>query len=322
MHSHIAAMAPGKPGLRRGRILVADDQPANLMLLYQLLSHEYELLAATGGEQALELCRQELPDLVLLDVVMPDVDGLEVCRRMKRDDDLAAIPVVFVTAGTSDTQENACWEAGGADFVHKPVNPNTLRRRVRSHLQLKWQFDALQALAFKDGLTGLANRRHVDERVAEEWRRCGRAAMSLAILMIDVDHFKRYNDHYGHQAGDACLMALAGALSGAINRPGDLVGRFGGEEFICVLPETDATGVGLIAGRVVAAVAALRMPHAASGVARFVTVSIGGAFTIPAGGEATKLVQQADAALYAAKSKGRAQVVVADALRDTAPAGA
>lgn len=249
MHSHIAVMAPGKPGARRGRILVADDQPANLMLLYQLLSNEYELLAATGGEQALALCRQELPDLVLLDVVMPDVDGLEVCRRMKRDDDLAAIPVVFVTAGTSDTQENACWEAGGADFVHKPVNPNTLRRRVRSHLQLKWQFDALQALAFKDGLTGLANRRHVDERVAEEWRRCGRAAMSLAILMIDVDHFKRYNDHYGHQAGDACLMALAGALSGAINRPGDLVGRFGGEEFICVLPETDATGVGLIAGR-------------------------------------------------------------------------
>lgn len=299
---------------RRGRILVVDDQAANIHLLHLILGQEYELQAATSGEQALALCHRSRPDLVLLDVGMPGMSGLEVCRRLKLQAETQTISVIFVTAGTLADEENACWEAGGADFVHKPVNPLTLRNRVHAHLQFKLGADALRAMAFSDGLTGIANRRHLNEQFELEWRRCGRSRLSLAWLMIDVDHFKLFNDSYGHEAGDICLQRIAGAMAAEMRRPADLVARYGGEEFACLLPETDDLGAMQLAGRIEAAVRTLAIPHRQSTAAQLVTVSIGVATTQPEiDGDSQALVRRADAALYSAKLSGRGRACVAPA---------
>lgn len=300
---------PLPPQQRRGRVLVVDDQPANIRLVHLILAKEFEVFVATSGEQALELCLKSPPDLILLDVVMPGMDGLELCRRLKQNPDTAGIPVIFVTGGTMPEEENACWTAGGADFVNKPVNPLTLRNRVHAHLQFKFHLDALRAMAFADGLTGIANRRYFDDKLVSEVRRCGRSGAPLALLMLDVDFFKAYNDRYGHQAGDACLKAIAAALRATMLRPYDLAARYGGEEFVCLLPETDMAGAAVIAERVAQAVRVLGIAHADSRVAPVVTISIGVATLRHEGGNAgTALVRRADAALYQAKQLGRNQV--------------
>ncbi|MET3134181.1 diguanylate cyclase (GGDEF)-like protein [Oxalobacteraceae bacterium GrIS 1.11] len=297
---------------RRGRVLVVDDQPINIHLIHQILSKEHTVFAATSGEQALAFCQESPPDLVLLDVVMDGMDGLEVCRRLKNDPDTKAIPVVFVTGGFQVEDENACWEAGGVDFVNKPINPLTLRNRVHAHLQLKFQADALRALAFIDGLSGIANRRYFDESLDSEWRRCNRSGKPLALLMIDVDFFKRYNDRYGHQAGDDCLKRIVAALKAGASRPYDLVARYGGEEFACLLPETDAAGALAMAQKLELAIRALRIEHLDSDVDTVATISAGVAVLRPErDGNGASLVLRADAALYRAKAMGRGRACLA-----------
>ncbi|NRR31376.1 diguanylate cyclase [Oxalobacteraceae bacterium] len=298
---------------RHGRILVVDDQPVNIHALHQILAKEYEVLVATSGEQALELCRKAMPDLVLLDVMMPGMDGLEVCRQLKQHPDTNGISVIFVTAGSLPDEENACWIAGGNDFVNKPVNPLTLRNRVQAHLQFKFQVDALRAMAFADGLTGIANRRYLNEQLDIELRRCGRSRFPLGLLMIDVDFFKKYNDRYGHQAGDDCLKRVASAMAAEMNRPSDLAARYGGEEFVCLLPETDSEGALLIAKRIEAAVRALRIEHLDSAVDSVVTISVGVASIQPErDSSAEALIQRADTALYRAKQMGRGRACLAE----------
>ncbi len=294
---------------RRPNILVVDDQASNIRLMHQLLSGKYDVFMATSGVAALEFCRNSPPDLVLLDVVMDGMDGLAVCRNLQADMETSNIPVIFVTANTDVEGENACWHAGGVDFVTKPVNALTLLHRVNAHLQLKFQTDALRKMALMDGLTGVANRRHFDERFEAEWRRCGRNGAPLGLVMVDVDHFKRYNDTYGHVQGDDCLRQVASAIRSCLNRSCDLVARFGGEEFVCLLPETDASGTFTAANRILAAVQTAAIAHAASDTAPVVTVSIGGAVVCPTREPgANVLLTQADAALYRAKHSGRAQV--------------
>ena len=291
---------------RRGRVLVVDDQPINIRMLHAVLAQEFEVFAATSGAQALDFCQKNKPDLILLDVVMPGMDGLEVCRRLKQDLETRAIPVIFVTAGTQAEEENACWSAGAADFVSKPVNPLTLRNRVLAHLQFKLHMDALQAMAFADGLTGVANRRLFDDTLDAEFRRCGRGGAPLAMLMIDVDFFKRYNDRYGHQAGDECLKRVALTLKERLKRPYDLAARYGGEEFACLLPDTDGAGALAMAAELRLAVAALAMEPDDSPVAGHVTLSVGVAVPHPQGdadGAARRRLP--DQALYRAKDAGR-----------------
>ncbi|MES2116053.1 MAG: diguanylate cyclase [Pseudomonadota bacterium] len=297
---------------RRGRVLVVDDQPINIRMLHAVLAQEFEVFAATSGAQALDFCQKNKPDLILLDVVMPGMDGLEVCRRLKQDQETRAIPVIFVTAGTQPEEENACWSAGAADFVSKPVNPLTLRNRVLAHLQFKLHMDALQAMAFADGLTGVANRRLFDDTLESEFRRCGRGGAPLAMLMIDVDFFKRYNDRYGHQAGDECLKRVALTLKERLKRPYDLAARYGGEEFACLLPDTNGAGALAMAEELRLAVAALAMEHDDSPVAGHVTISVGVAVTHPqADGDCAALLRLADQALYRAKDAGRNRCSVA-----------
>lgn len=306
------ALATLPPRAERPRLLVVDDQPINIQLLYQIFQADHEVFAATDGAEALAFCRETPPDLVLLDVVMPGMDGLEVCRRLRADPATADLPVIFVTAQSDPADETAALDAGGVDFITKPVNPAVVRARVHTHLTLKAQSDFLRALAFIDGLTGVANRRRLDEALSAEWRRCRRAGTPLALLMIDIDHFKAYNDHYGHQAGDACLRQIADTLRQCVSRSHDLVARYGGEEFVCLLPECDLTAACAKAETVRTQITALALPHATSPTAPHVTLSIGASAVLPqAGGDPAELLAAADGALYRAKGEGRNRVTCA-----------
>jgi diguanylate cyclase (GGDEF)-like protein len=297
------------------RILVVDDQPANILLIREILGTNMEAFAATGGAQALAMCIANPPDLVLLDVQMPGIDGLETCRRLRACEQTRAIPVIFVTGNSSAAEEEACWAAGAADFVTKPINPTTLRNRVRSQLTLREQADQLRRLAFIDGLTGVYNRRYFDDRLEVECRRARRSGTPLSLFMLDVDFFKRYNDHYGHPAGDACLVEIARSLRASVGRSSDTVARFGGEEFVALLPETDYAGAMSVARMVLDRIRELNMPHADSPIGPIVSASIGVSTWIAVEADSSaddrcaSLLQEADKQLYRAKQEGRARVV-------------
>ena len=287
-------------------LLVVDDQPINIQALYRIFGPDHRVLMATSGAKALTICKDDPPDLVLLDVVMPEMDGHEVCARLKSDEATRNIPVIFVTSRTDAEEETRGLELGAVDFIAKPVNPAVVRARVKTHLTLKAQSDLLRQMVFIDGLTGVANRRCFDERLGTEWRRGARSASPLALLMLDVDHFKRFNDRYGHQAGDECLRRVASAIKGSLLRPGDLVARYGGEEFACILPGTDFEGALAVAAGIEQSVRGLQIEHADSDVSDAVTISIGVSASLPdRDRDPARLLALADAQLYRAKRGGR-----------------
>jgi diguanylate cyclase (GGDEF)-like protein len=291
---------------RRPRLLVVDDQAINVQTLYQAFSGDHQVFMATSGAQALTACIAKRPDLILLDVQMPGMDGYEVCRRLKAEEDTRDIPVIFVTAHNDEAAETLGLDVGAVDFISKPINPKIVRARVKTHLTLKAQSDLLRRMVYTDGLTGVHNRRHFDERLNVEWSRAMRSGAPLGVVMLDVDFFKRYNDHYGHQAGDDALRQVAGALKSALKRPADLVARYGGEEFVCLLPETDLDGAIALAQELRERVLSLGIEHANSSAHSHLSISVG-ACTKPAGvtGSAEELLRQSDCQLYLAKSGGR-----------------
>jgi diguanylate cyclase (GGDEF)-like protein len=297
---------PGAALTARPRLLVVDDQAVNIQALYQIFAKDSEVFMATSGKQAIEVCRQKMPDLILLDVLMPDMDGIEVCQILKDDVETQNIPIIFVTSQDSPEEETRGLEVGAVDFITKPVNPAVVRARVKTHLTLKMQSDALRALASIDGLTHLPNRRLFDERLEAEWRACRRAGVSIALIMIDVDHFKKYNDHYGHLEGDNCLRQVAFSLMENSWRGRDLAARYGGEEFVCLMPETELAGAMSKAESLRLKVEALAIPHELSANADWVTISVGVATTIPTDEQsAESLLGIADEQLYKAKQAGR-----------------
>lgn len=295
---------------RKARLLVVDDQPIHLQVLYRALSADHQLFMATSGAQALKVVKEQNPDLVLLDVVMPDMDGFEVLQQLKSNLDTATTPVIFVTAHGGDEIETQCLQAGAVDFIPKPVNPSVVRARVKTHLTLKFQSDFLRDMAFLDGLTGVSNRRQFDERLPVEWGRAQRNGAPLTLVMLDVDSFKAYNDHYGHQAGDDCLRQIAAVLKAELRRPTDLVARYGGEEFVCLLPDTGFDDGIAMGQRLLNAVRSLAIPHHFSAAESVVTISLGVAAREGTGQDsrATYLLALADSQLYKAKHSGRAQV--------------
>lgn len=293
----------------RPRLLIVDDQPINIQILFQIFQPDCEVFMATSGQQAIDFCLHNQPDLILLDVMMPGMDGLTTCKLLKELPATADIPIIFVTAQNDPMDETHALEVGGVDFISKPVNTAVVRARVKTHLTLKAQSDMLRKLALIDGLTGVANRRCFDQTLEAEWRRCQRSDASLALLMVDVDHFKLYNDHYGHQAGDVCLQTIASTLQQSFHRSHDLTARYGGEEFACLLPETDLHGAKAKAENIRNAVEKLQLPHATSLVSKFVTLSIGVAAFIPHDAiTAQDLIVDADRSLYMAKDAGRNRV--------------
>jgi diguanylate cyclase (GGDEF)-like protein len=301
----MTAASPAPP-----RLLVVDDQALNIQALYRTFAADHQVFMATTGQQALEVAAQQRPDLILLDLELPDIDGLRVCGQLKAAEVTRDIPVIFVTAhGDADTETRSL-EAGAVDFIHKPINPAVVRARVKTHLTLKAQADQLRRLAFIDGLTGLHNRRALDQRLLVEVRHAARQHKALALLMIDVDFFKRFNDQYGHLAGDDALRQVAASLRDGMLRPVDLAARYGGEEFCCLLPDTQLDGALAVAERLRAGVQALGIAHAQSDAAAVLTVSIG---VVALAGrpaiEPEALLSAADAALYEAKRSGRNRVV-------------
>ncbi|ERE20244.1 diguanylate cyclase domain-containing protein [Pseudogulbenkiania ferrooxidans] len=297
------------PGAERPRILVVDDQTSNILLIRELFKNEYEIFMAQDGEQAIAQCQALMPDLILMDLVMPGIDGFEACRRLKDNPLTRAVPIIFVSAQREEADEARGFELGGVDYIIKPVNHTILRARVRTHLALKFQADLLSSIALQDGLTGVANRRKFDEALQSDWLQCARQQQPVSLLMLDVDHFKRFNDRYGHQAGDDCLRRVAQAIRLSLRRPRDLAARYGGEEFACLLPETDLEGASSLADEILQAIRALGIPHEASDAEPTVTASIGVASMIPNGSTAPQtLVERADHQLYQAKHEGRARV--------------
>ncbi len=296
---------------RRPRLLVVDDQPVNVQALYQVFAADHQVLMATSGLQALAVCRDKLPDLVLLDVVMPGMDGYETCRQLKADPQTRDIPVIFVTSHNDVASEVQGLAAGAVDFISKPINPGIVRARVKTHVTLKLQSDYLRQLAFVDGLTGVANRRYFDERLISETRRAARSGSAQSLVLLDVDYFKNFNDHYGHQAGDDCLRRIALALRDGLQRPGDFVARYGGEEFVVLLPETDLAGALQLCERLHQCITGLAVAHVTSQLPdKVVSLSMGAATALGGGpGDGSGLLALADGQLYAAKKAGRARTL-------------
>jgi diguanylate cyclase (GGDEF)-like protein len=308
-------------------ILLVDDDPVVIQVLGKALAELGRLRFAIHGEQALNLCRQTVPDLVLLDAEMPGMSGFEVLQAMKADPSLAEVPVIFVTSHSQQAMEERGLALGAVDFIPKPIRPAIVAARVRTQLRLKQAIDRLQRLASTDGLTGVANRRVLDEALDREWRRARRGPYPLSLLMMDIDHFKRYNDSCGHLMGDRCLVTVAHALQASVGRPSDLVARYGGEEFAVLLPDTDAVGAQYLARQILERLQQLAIEHPAAelgrisgsiGVASFDAQSPGWSqpisdsaaldLSLNAQG-AMHMLATADKALYQAKQAGRAQAV-------------
>ena len=293
----------------RPTILIVDDDIATIEIMNAALEDDYEICFATSGAQALEVAKDILPDLVLLDILMPGMDGFEVCRRLKADPLLADVPVVFTT-GLGDTDDEVRGLSLGAiDYVSKPIQPFILRARVSNHIELKRLRDQLAEMAVTDALTGLSNRRKLEERLAVETARLARTGGWLSVIMLDIDCFKQFNDTYGHPAGDRCIAMIASALNRALRRASDLSARYGGEEFACVLPDADLDVAMQVAQEVQTQVASLNILHEGSAVSRYVTISVGIATARCRPGMVPALwLDHADEQLYRSKSGGRNQI--------------
>ncbi|MEX0907125.1 MAG: diguanylate cyclase, partial [Gemmatimonadota bacterium] len=305
----------GRPA-EPGRILVVDDNPDNIEIIATRLRFRgYEILEASDGEQALAIVRESAPDLLLLDVMLPDIDGYEISRRIKGATDLPFIPIILVTARDSTQDKVAGLDAGADDYLTKPINFPELEARVRSMLRIKRLQDELEEknrelerLSISDGLTGLYNHRHIHGLLAEEYERVERTNDCMSVAMFDLDRFKLVNDTHGHQAGDRVLVEMAEILRDSA-RDIDRLGRYGGEEFMALLPETCIDDAAVFVERVRREVARrpfdvgrddpLRMTISA-GVATYPHATIDSVET---------LVRLADEALYAAKAGGRDRVV-------------
>lgn len=295
-------------GKQLPRILIIDDSPTSIRLVSHFVRDLGNVHFATSGEAGIALAAELLPDLILLDFEMPGLDGVGTCQRLKQQTELSDIPVIFITAHSSVDHEVAGLAAGAVDFIPKPLSEPIVRARVKTHLTLKRQSDLLRAQAWRDGLTGLYNRRAFDDALATELRRHRRNPASLGLVMLDIDHFKAFNDHYGHQAGDACLQQVANAVASCARRPGETVARYGGEEFAIILPNTEPADCARLCERMVGAVRALALRHEAS-PAGIVTLSIGYATQQPQDDDASSvLIARADKALYQAKQSGRNRV--------------
>ena len=289
-------------------LLIVDDDPNSIHLLADIFNKDYDIFFATTGQKALEIASQEKPSLILLDVIMPDIDGYEVCKQLKQNPDTLDIPIIFVTTHSNVTEEIHALEMGAADFISKPFAPGIVKLRVKNQIKLRYLQKKLMQLTITDGLTGISNRRNFDQKLFDEWHRAIRMQQSLTVIMIDVDHFKKYNDCYGHQAGDVCLKHVAALLMDSCNRNNDFVARYGGEEFAMILPET--TNPTVVIEKLFQMLKELAIPHEMSEFGQ-ITLSAGISIRTPNHDEnPSVLICEADKALYTAKNLGRNQAVL------------
>lgn len=288
------------------KVLAVDDDRININILIDLLADEYQVLAAVNGAMGLKAANRTKPDVILLDITMPDMSGHEVLAQLKADPLTKDIPVIFIT-GLADAEDEAKGlDMGASDYVSKPFNPTVTKARIRTQLRLKQQADQLAAYAFLDGLTGIPNRRSFDEKAAEGFERCARNQMDFGLILLDLDHFKLYNDHYGHAQGDDCLKAVAQAIAGGVRADDGFAARYGGEEFVVLLPGIAGPRCEAVAQSLRAKIWALNIEHAASSDADRVTSSFGVAVGRPSSSNTIeRVLERADEALYESKGGGR-----------------
>jgi diguanylate cyclase (GGDEF)-like protein len=299
--------------IQRAKILLIDDEPLNTDLLAFSLEREYLVKAVNSGEQALSLLKRFIPDLILLDIRMPNMDGFEVLSRLKSNQQTADIPVIFVTGEDSTDDELKGFELGAVDYVRKPFKIPLVLARISIHIDLKRKNDVLENLACADGLTGISNRRKFDESLEILYQAALQNKSPLGLVMLDIDFFKQYNDYYGHSPGDDCLKKVASMLADVAKRATDIVARVGGEEFALILPNVTGSQLKKITNEIHQAMRQLAISHANSVVSNYVTVSIGAISVLPkcAGGIET-LFERVDDLLYQAKAAGRATTVISE----------
>ena len=313
--SHPAAWTPseraGEETSRESfsRILVVDDDPVSARLIADTLkSAGFRSSYCCEPEDTLRVVQSELPDLIILDVVMPGMDGFELCRRVRAHPALSLTPIIFVTRRGDVDQRVRGLEMGGNDYIAKPFDPQELVARVRSHLG---RLSALKDMAIRDGLTRCFNHKYFKARLEQEIVRARAGGTNLCLAMLDVDFFKKINDQYGHPAGDSVLVHLSNLLIASV-RTSDLVARYGGEEFAILLTHAGAEEASVIANRICSRVASYPFPGVREDQPLAVTISIGLAQLTPTD-EPQSFLVRADAALYAAKVNGRNQVQIAPA---------
>jgi len=311
-----------QPGQKTGasiqassRVLLVDDQTIIHEAVRRMLSDakDIELHYCGEGGDALRMASEIQPDVILQDLVMPDVDGLMLVKYYRANDKTRNTPIVVLSSRDEAKTKAEAFTAGANDYLVKLPDQIEMLARLRYHakvhialLERNAALEELKRVSITDGLTGLYNRRHFDDTLDSEWKRARREQQPLSLVMLDVDHFKKFNDNYGHQAGDDCLVQVANALQLPLRRPVDTAARYGGEEFITILPNTPGEGALVVAEKMRQAIAALNIPHEHSSAANHVTVSLGVATTMPTKDKNMEaLIKSVDTALYEAKEAGR-----------------
>lgn len=292
---------------KKPTILVVDDMTTTLLLIHDLLKDTYEVKIAKSGTKALEILESPNDiDLILLDIEMPDINGYDVCKRIKNNETIKNIPIIFITGRTSQEDEEYGLNLGAIDYITKPFNKAIVKLRIKNYLDLKIKNDMLEKLSMYDGLTNIRNRRFFDETFEKTFNEIKRDKKSLAVLMIDIDFFKPYNDNYGHGQGDETLRKVAKALEKTIKRASDFVARYGGEEFVILLKDINKDGVEAVANNLLNAIRELKITHEFSKIENYVTVSIGVSY-YNSSSDVTKLelLLKADETLYNVKNSGR-----------------
>lgn len=261
--------------IKQPTILIVDDMTTNILILSDLLKDEYEIKVAKNGEKAIEIVNSQNIDLILLDVEMPNLNGYEVCKILKASDKTKNIPIIFITARSSETDEEKGLNLGAIDYVTKPFSKTIVKLRIRNQIKLKEKTDLLEQLSMYDSLTNIKNRRFFDEIFEKTYQETKRDKTNLALIMIDIDHFKSYNDNYGHGKGDRILQEIAQSISNTLNRPNDLVARYGGEEFVALIKDLSSEGLVTIANNILNSIRDLKIKHDYSDVSTYLTASMG-----------------------------------------------
>lgn len=292
----------------RNSVLIVDDEPINIAALTHILHPLYTVYVCKDGQSTLDTALELMPDVILLDVIMPEISGFDVIAKLKKNEDTKNIPVIFVTGLTQQADEEQGLILGASDYIHKPFNPAIVKLRVQNQMQIVNQVRMIHHLSMTDALTGTANRRHFNSRLNQEWQRAVRDSTAVSLLLLDVDDFKKVNDTHGHLFGDAVLQNIANNIKLCLKRPMDLIARWGGEEFAILLPNTHIEGAIYVAEGVRQAIE--RRDHPAPELGDvMVTVSIGASCVLPdMEKELMEFVNEADQALYRAKELGKNRV--------------
>ncbi len=292
------------------RVLVVGDVPENVEKLNSILSEEYKMLFATNGPNCLKIVQTEKPDIVIMDIRIPDMDDFQLCLELRLNAGDEELPIMFIEDNDSDEDEEFGINLRFVDYITKPIKPAIIKLRVRNQLELKLYRGFFKEMSARDVLTNINNRQRFDECITKEWKRAIRSGFSLSLIIIDIDYLKKFNDNYGRVAGDDCLRRVAQSIKKSLTRVTDMVARYSGEEFCCILPETGYEGAFLLAQKIKDAISALKIQHEHSLANPYISISSGVATILPDNKTAfSKLIDEADRCLSQAKQEGRNRVV-------------